>query len=412
MKLIKGKHNEVKVFTDNVENSALVQLQAMADEKIFADSSIRIMPDVHAGKGCTIGTTMTITDKIIPNMVGVDIGCGISCIDLSLKNLDLNLLDEVIREFVPHGMNVHTSKERIDFNMMSLTYCGCALGSIKANIDVERAVQSLGTLGGGNHFIEIGAKQDGEGVLFVHSGSRRLGLEIAKFYTSIAVANQTKRAFSAMTEEKNRIIKELKEQGRESEISVKLKEFQEQVREKEDFAYLEGEDMKNYLHDMQIAQEYANLNREAILLRIREIMQEKSDVKFDTKTYSCIHNYIDLEDGILRKGAISAKEDEFVIIPINMADGVILGRGLGNKDWNQSAPHGAGRILSRGQAHKEIKMSDYKSSMEGVFTTCVGESTIDEAPQAYKPMEEILENIKDTVEVLEVVKPIYNFKSN
>ncbi|QQO41307.1 tRNA splicing ligase [Bacillus phage 015DV004] len=394
---INGKHNSAKIFTDNVEVTAMSQITELCNQEFTAGNKIRIMPDVHAGKGCTIGTTMTITDKVVPNLVGADIGCGLLVAFLNIDKSEINFdqLDENIRLHIPSGQSIREKEHRFvklfkDFK------------DVKAPINVNKANKSLGTLGGGNHFIEVNEVAPGKVALVVHSGSRSLGGQIAKYYQN--------RAYDAITSVKGdqqRIIHELKAQGRHQEIEAALKGVQK-PKVKKELAYLEGEDFKNYLHDMKIAQQYAYFNRGAIITDIIDNM--RWDYTYD-RFFDTIHNYIDMDHMVLRKGAISARKGEEVIIPINMRDGSILATGKGNDDWNQSGPHGAGRLMSRTKAKENLNMADFFDTMDGVWTTSVGAGTLDEAPMAYKPMEAILDNIEDSLEVNKVIKPVYNFKA-
>lgn len=393
---------KLKIFTNNIEQSAREQIDLLLDQEAFKDCKVRIMPDVHAGAGCVIGFTGNLGDKVIPNIVGVDIGCGMLCAELLNVDIDLKKLDEVIREYIPSGMNVH--KEKIaDFNFEEL-YCFNELKNKDKWLE-----KSLGTLGGGNHFIELDEDECGKKYLVIHTGSRNLGKQVAEIYQDKAIEHCSYK--KEMQEERNKIIKEYKEQGREKEISITLlqinQKYQGKTKLPKELCYLEGQLRDKYLHDMKICQKFAELNREYILNTICEKMN------FIIKdNFQCIHNYINFNDNIVRKGAISARENEIVIIPINMKDGCIIGRGKGNEDWNYSAPHGAGRIMSRNQAKEKINIEDYKKVMEGIYTTSVNNETIDEAPMVYKPIEEIINNIKDTVEIEMIIKPIYNFKAS
>lgn len=353
------------------------------------------MPDVHAGKGCTIGTTITLNGKVVPNLVGCDIGCGILCVKLADKNIDFNKLDKVVREYIPSGQNMRL-EEHIYNKYVELNSLKC-----KSNINIDRAKKSIGTLGGGNHFVELNKDSEGNLYLVVHSGSRYLGKQVAEFYQNKAIQYH-----KDQKSKKQEVIKQLKQQGREKEIQQTLSAMTV-PKINESLAYLEGEDYSGYLNDMQIAQDYAVFNRKAIADTIIEKMQLTSVESFTT-----IHNYIDTSNEILRKGAIRANKDEKVLIPINMRDGSIIAIGKGNEDWNCSAPHGAGRILSRGKAKETICLDDFVETMKDVYTTSVCESTIDESPFAYKPMDEILNNITETVDVLTVIKPVYNYKAN
>lgn len=406
---VQGKHNQAKIFTDNVDSVTIGQIINLCNQKEFANSNIRIMPDCHAGKGCTIGTTMTIDDKIVPNLVGVDIGCGMATISLNkyMNKIDYKKLDDVIRKYIPHGFNTHErSREKLLKQSFKID-----LNDLKCNINTDRAYKSVGTLGGGNHFIEIDIDKNNTPYLTVHTGSRNLGKQIAEYYQKEAIQYCTNKNKSDI----DGIISSLKEQGLERHISEKIKNIYKPT---DDLCYLENELMNNYLHDMDMAQRYSAANRlvilSDILYKYNDFNMSYShfitDIKCDV--IECIHNYIDIENKILRKGAISSRENETLIIPINMRDGIILGRGKGNSDWNYSAPHGAGRILSRGQAKQQISLEEFTESMDGIFTTCVGQSTLDEAPQAYKSIEDIINNIGDTVEIIDILKPTYNFKSN
>jgi RNA-splicing ligase RtcB len=364
---ITGKYASVKVFTEALEPSAEGQIKALCDQSFTQGSKIRIMPDVHAGKGCTIGTTMTIGEYVVPNLVGVDIGCGMETVKLRDKRINLPELDSFIRKNIPSGRDVrerpHRSHGRIDIY---------ELRCIK-KVDIRRAAQSLGSLGGGNHFIEV-AKDEVNLYLVIHSGSRNLGLQVAKYYQ--------KKAYQAVG-------------GREqSEIPYEL-------------APLTGELMEDYLHDMALMQEFAALNRQIIKEVILDGMKLKDDGSFST-----IHNYIDMEARILRKGAVSARCGETLLIPMDMRDGSLICTDLGNDDWNQSAPHGAGRIMGRRDAEASFTLSAFKKEMEGIYTTSVSKETLDECPMAYKPMEKIVKHIADTVTIDRVIRPIYNFKAS
>ena len=364
---IKGKYNIAKVFVDELEHSAESQIEILCNQEYVSGSQIRIMPDVHAGKGCTIGTTMTVTDSVVPSMVGVDIGCGMETVKLKDKRLNLPELDSFIRKNIPSGRNVrdrsHRSHGRIDIGELRC----------KSKIDTRRAEESLGSLGGGNHFIEVDKEEDNL-YLVIHSGSRNLGLRVAEYYQ--------KKAYDAIGGRK------------QSEIPYEL-------------ASLLREDLEDYLHDMDVMQRFATLNRQIMKEVILDGLKLKSEGEFST-----IHNYIDMDANILRKGAVSAKQGETLLIPINMRDGSLICTGLGNSDWNYSAPHGAGRLMSRTEAEKSFTLSAFKKEMKDIFTTSVDKSTLDECPMAYKPMEEITKNITDTVTIDKIIKPIYNFKAS
>lgn len=395
----------LKIFTKNIEQEALDQINELLNQEAFKDSKIRIMPDVHAGKGCVIGFTGNLGDKVIPNIVGVDIGCGMLCVELGKVDLNLEKLDIVIRQHVPSGMNVH-EKQESEFDLEQL-YCFKELKNKDNWLE-----KSLGTLGGGNHFIEIDVDEDNNKYLVIHTGSRNLGKQVAEIYQNKATEYCSYK--EEMQEEKNQIIKEYKEQGKQKEIQETLakinKKYEGKTKLPKDLCYLEGNLREDYLHDMKICQEFAVLNRDNIA---REILSNYfTDELPICNKFETIHNYISFEDNIVRKGAISAKKSEKVLIPMNMRDGCIIAIGKGNDDWNQSAPHGAGRIMSRTKAKEIISINDFKNSMSGIYTTSINEGTIDEAPMAYKPTEEIINCIGDTVDIIKIIKPIYNFKAS
>lgn len=393
---------DLKIFTNNIEQSAKEQIDLLLQQEAFKDCKVRIMPDVHAGAGCVIGFTGNLGNKVIPNIVGVDIGCGMLCVELGNINIDLEELDRIIREYIPSGMNVHKQKVK-DYDFTQL-YCYKELKNKDGWLE-----KSLGSLGGGNHFIEIDIDDKNNKYLVIHTGSRNLGKQVAEIYQNKAIEYCSYK--KEMNDEKQKIIKEYKEQGREKEIQQALIDINNKYNGKtklpKDLCYLEGKDREDYLHDMKLCQEFAVLNRSYIAYKICKELNILCDNYFHT-----IHNYINFEDNIVRKGSISARKDEKVIIPMNMRDGCIIGIGKGNEDWNYSAPHGAGRTMSRNIARQSLSMENYKQSMEGIYTTSVNEDTIDEAPMVYKPMKEIIEHIKDTVEVEKIIKPIYNFKAS
>jgi RNA-splicing ligase RtcB len=392
---LKGKNNTAKVFTDNIESKAMGQIIELCNQDFCKDSKIRIMPDTHAGNGCTIGTTMTIKDKVVPNLVGVDIGCGMETIKIAEKEIDFNMLDNIIRKYIPSGFNTRTTEHKYCENI-NLTN----LISYK-HINHSRANLSIGTLGGGNHFIEMNKDENGSIYLVIHSGSRNLGKQVAEFYQNLAYENLTN-----VEIEKKDIIEKFKKEGRIKDIQTELLKIKP-LKVNKDLAYLEGEGFNNYIHDMKIVQQFATLNRKAMIAEIVNRMGFTIEDQFTT-----IHNFIDTESMILRKGAISAKQGEKVLIPINMRDGSLICIGKGNEDWNYSAPHGAGRLMSRSKAKELVTIEEYKDSMKNVWSTSVSEGTIDESPMAYKPMEEIIENIKDTVDIVNIIKPVYNFKAS
>lgn len=389
---IKGKYNSAKVFTDNLDDKAAGQILELCNQEFVQDSQIRIMPDTHAGAGCTIGTTMTIKDKIVPNLVGVDIGCGMFVSMIEKTNIDFEKLDKVIRSCVPSGFDVRTNPHEYNA-FVNIHNLRC-----KEHVDLKRAELSIGTLGGGNHFIEMNKDEDDNLYLVIHSGSRHLGKQIALYYQDRAAKEIVKKS-------NDEIITELKAQGREKEIQKTIEKERPKINNA--LSYVQGESFKDYIHDMHIAQVFAEFNRKAIA----EVILREMDFHV-LDSFTTIHNYIDIDEMILRKGAISAKKGERVIIPINMRDGSIIATGKGNPDWNQSAPHGAGRLMSRKQARLNISLDEFKKSMDGIFTTSVSIDTLDEAPSAYKPMEEIVTNIQDTAEINKIIKPIYNFKAS
>lgn len=405
---IKGKHNTATIFTKNIEDSTKEQVLEICNQEMFKDSKIRIMPDCHAGKGCVIGTTMTIKDKVVPNLVGVDIGCGMLTVELRDVKLDLKRIDDYIRKNIPHGFNINEqAKAEYRKNIEKLI---CFRDIPKSSKEFNRA---LGSLGSGNHFIEINEDSKSNRYLVVHSGSRNLGHQVASYYQNRAYDYHCGLGDS-FEKDKEKLINSYKSKGKRKQIKKVLNTLKESYKKEceipRDLCFLEGKLMEDYLHDMKVVQEYANKNRTVIAKRI---IEEAIGLDFEElETFQTIHNYIDLDNMILRKGAISAKKDEKVLIPINMRDGSILAKGKGNKEWNYSAPHGAGRILSRGDAKNKFTLEEFEASMKDIFTTSVNESTIDEAPMAYKDMEEILENTKDTLEVIDILKPIYNFKSS
>ena len=365
---INGAFANAIVYTDEIESSAIGQIQALCDQPFAAGSKIRIMPDVHTGKGCTIGTTMTVGEYVVPNLVGVDIGCGMDVVLLKEKRINLPTLDSFISRNIPHGRDVrekpHRNSERIDLSGLE------CFGSI----DTRRALESIGTLGGGNHFIEVDRDEEDNLYLVIHTGSRNLGLQVAEYYQKLAYESVGGRS--------------------QTEIPFEL-------------AYLSGKDRDMYLHDMAIMQRYAALNRQTIRDCILDAMKLHEEDFFTT-----VHNYIDLEHGILRKGAVSARAGERLLIPLNMRDGALICAGLGNDDWNQSAPHGAGRLFSRSQAESSFTLSAFKQSMAGIYSSTVSQDTLDECPMAYKDPQTIISAIGDTVRIEKQIRPIYNFKSS
>ena len=398
MEEIKGKVATAISYAKHIDEKARAQIARMCDYNFTEGSKIRIMPDVHAGKGCTIGTTMTVTDKAVPNIVGVDIGCGMYTVRLETDKLDFECWDEAAH-FVPSGMNVWKEKQET-FDLQQL-YC---YAQLKNKSWIEN---SVGTLGGGNHFIEIDQAKDGTYYLVIHTGSRNLGKQVAELYQELAIDLNVGKA--SYLDQRENLIKELKESGRQSEIQTELKKLSANRRKTsipEDLCYVYGEYLGKYLHDVELCQQFARRNRE----RIAKVLLERTGVT-GTDGFHTIHNYIDTEEMILRKGAIVAHKGEKVLIPINMRDGSVLAIGKGNPEWNYSAPHGAGRIMSRMQAKAQLSMDDYKKAMDGVYTTSISQETLDEAPMAYKSLSDILDVIGDTMEIIDVMKPVYNFKA-
>ena len=396
---IKGKVNTAICYAKLVEQEAISQIMRMCNYEFTGGSKIRIMPDVHAGKGCTIGTTMTVTDKAVPNIVGVDIGCGMYTVDVGMVDINMETLDAAAH-FIPSGMSVWEGRrERFD-----LTELRCYRG-LK---DTRRLERSLGTLGGGNHFIEVDAAADGTKYLVIHSGSRNLGKQVAELYQRLAIdLNKGKEEYFAR---RDALIAEYKAAGKRKEIEKALKALHWSAREAtmpEDLCFLYGQYLADYLHDVEICQRFAARSRELMA----EVVLEQTGLE-SRGGFHTIHNYLDTKEMILRKGAIAAHEGEKVLIPINMRDGSVLAVGKGNPEWNYSAPHGAGRIMSRSAAKAQLDMEEYRREMAGVYTTSVNEATIDEAPMAYKSLEDIIDVIADSVDVIEVLKPIYNFKAN
>ena len=399
MFILKGKYNEAKVFADTADETSVSQVLLLLDQEFVSGSRIRMMPDIHAGAGCTIGTTMTVTDKIVPNLVGVDIGCGMETVAVREKHIELQKLDKLIYEKIPSGFQIrektHRYYEQIDLEEL---YC-------YRQIHAVRAEKSLGTLGGGNHFIEVDKDEEGTIYVVVHSGSRHLGVEVAQYYQEEAykaLNGQTKKDIDQR-------IADLKAQGRDKEIQKSIAELKNTVKTNipKVLAYVSGELFDQYIHDMKIVQNYAGLNRKAMMDEIIKGMKLHVTSQFTT-----IHNYIDTDAMILRKGAVSAKKGEKLLIPINMRDGSLICTGRGNDDWNQSAPHGAGRLMSRSAAKQSFTVSEFRKQMNGIYSTSVNKETLDECPMAYKGMDEIVKNITDTAVIDNVLRPIYNFKAS
>ena len=396
---ISGQYNTAKIFTDVVDQASIGQVIALCSQEFVQGSRIRLMPDVHAGAGCTVGTTMTITDKVVPNLVGVDIGCGMETVRLREDRLELGRLDKVIREKIPSGFAIREKSPHRFAGRIDLEQLRCA-----RHVDLLRAEKSVGTLGGGNHFIEVDRDDEGRLYLIVHSGSRHLGLQVANYYQNAgyqALNRSDPRAEQAL-------VAGLKAQGKEKSIQKELKKLRNTKRTAipKPLAYVSGALFDDYLHDMELVQRFAALNRQAMVDEILKGMKLHPEDQFTT-----IHNYIDTGDMVLRKGAVSAKEGERLLIPINMRDGSLVCTGLGNEDWNCSAPHGAGRLMSRSEAKQSFTVSAFKKEMDGIYTTSVGADTLDECPMAYKPMEAIVDNIAPTAKIESVIRPVYNFKA-
>ena len=395
---VTGRFNSAKIYTDVVDEASISQVIALCNQEFSAGSRIRLMPDIHAGAGCTIGTTMTITDKVVPNLVGVDIGCGMETIRVRETHLEMQRLDKLIYEKIPSGFKIRDKSHRYA-GQVDLEDLFCA-----KHVDLLRAEKSVGTLGGGNHFIEVDRDEEGNLYVVVHSGSRHLGKEVASYYQEegFKILNRT--------DDKSiqQVIQELKDAGRQKEIQKELKRLKnlKQTEIPRQLAYVSGELFDQYIHDMKLVQRFAALNRQAMIDEIVKGMKLHVEEQFTT-----VHNYIDTDSMILRKGAVSAKAGEQLLIPINMRDGSLICVGKGNEDWNCSAPHGAGRLMSRAQAKQSFTVSDFKKQMSEVYTTSVNSSTLDECPMAYKDMSDIVENIGPTAEIVKIIKPVYNFKA-
>ncbi len=395
---LRGEYNEAKIFTDIVDEASISQVLLLLNQEFVSESKIRLMPDIHAGAGCTIGTTMTITDKIVPNLVGVDIGCGMESVRVKETHIELQKLDKLIYNNIPSGFNVREKTHKY-FDEINLEDLFCF-----KYIDQKRAEKSLGTLGGGNHFIEADKDDEGNIYIVVHSGSRHLGVEVANYYQEEGYKSLN----GSTKKDIDNLISDLKAQGREREIQKSIAALKDTNRTNipRQLAYVSGELFEQYIHDMKIVQKYAELNRQAMIYEIVKGMKLHVMEQFTT-----VHNYIDTEAMILRKGAVSAKKGEKLLIPINMRDGSLICIGKGNADWNQSAPHGAGRLMSRSAAKKTFTVSEFKKQMSDIYTTSVNKDTLDECPMAYKGIDDIVNNIGDTVDVIQVIKPIYNFKA-
>lgn len=403
MMTIYGKYTNAIVYADILDDKTKEQIKLLVDQDFMKDLKVRIMADCHAGAGCVIGTTLEIKDKIVPNLVGVDIGCGMLCVNLGKIQIDFEELDNFIHNNIPAGMNVNED----------ITKANVVLEDLKCINKINKITylkKSLGSLGGGNHFIEIDVNSKGEYYLVIHTGSRNLGKQVAEIYQNKAIQYHEDRLFNKK-EAINKVVTEYKKTGRQKEIKAEIQKISQmhiQLSMPKELCYLEGSDFNDYMYDMEMCQKFATENRIEIARRITNHLGLNIDEldKFET-----IHNYINMNDKILRKGSISAYDNEIVLIPMNMRDGCIIAKGKSNSDYNYSAPHGAGRVMSRGEAFRTLTVENFKKSMEGIYTTTANETTLDESPFVYKPMESILNNIKDTVDVLEIIKPVYNFKS-
>ena len=395
---IKGQYNTAFCYTPALEPTAAAQIRIVCDQDVFAGCKIRIMPDVHAGKGCTIGTTMTIRDKIVPGMVGVDIGCGMETVRLAEKEIDFAALDALIRKEIPCGQNIRREEHPLNYEI-NLYQLRCA-----PYVSIERAKRSIGTLGGGNHFIEVDRGENGDLYLVVHSGSRHLGTQVCKYYQ-----DQGRFAmWGGARHQIDELIAAYRAAGRWQEIQTAVNELRREhpISIPRDLAYVEGKLFDDYIHDMRITQYFAVLNRKAMTDVILRGMGLTKVEEFTT-----IHNYIDTEKMILRKGSVSAEAREKLLIPINMRDGSLICIGKGNEEWNCSAPHGAGRIMSRKQAFDQLSMDEYAAEMEGIWSSCVVSDTLDESPMAYKPIDEIVSEIGPTADIVERIRQVYNFKA-
>ena len=404
MLVLEGKYTEARVFADIVDDVTKGQVQTLIDQPFMENIKVRIMADCHAGAGCVIGTTLKVKDKIVPNLVGVDVGCGMLCIKLGKIDIDFKILDNFIRLNIPSGQNVNDKITITDVDIEDLR----CYKELKNHQYLKR---SLGSLGGGNHFIEIDVNSDGQYYLIIHSGSRNLGKQMAEYYQNKAIEYHENKLMNK-EEAIRKIINEYKQTGREKEIDNKIKlinSIKVDLSFPKELAFLEGKDFEDYIFDMNICQKYASENRLEMAKRILTLFKLNIE---EVEKFETIHNYINMEDMILRKGSVSAYKDQLLLIPINMRDGCIIAMGKSNPEYNYSAPHGAGRIMSRTEAIRKIKLEDFKDAMTGVFSTTINAATIDESPFVYKPIESILKNIEETVEIKEIIKPVYNFKAS
>lgn len=405
MKEIKGIYSSAKVFTDIIDEKAVEQIQTLCNQEFTKDAKIRIMPDAHAGVVCVIGFTANLGELVIPNIVGVDIGCGMLTVDLKDSQIDLEKLDQIIRKYIPSGTSVHSGRI-MRFDKLQELYCYRELK------DSKRIERSIGTLGGGNHFIEVDVDENNHSYLVIHTGSRNLGKQVAQYYQNLAYDLMAGKDELLLKQEQ--LIVDYKKQGRKDELQEAIKELRKNFIAKEvqlpkELCYLSGKYRDQYLHDMAICQEYATLNRQMIAKIILKQLLDMSLEEFDY--FETIHNYIDHDENIMRKGAVSAKLNEKILIPINMRDGSLICLGKGNEEWNQSAPHGAGRLYSRQKAKELFSLNEFEDQMQGIYSTSINQHTLDECPMAYKSMDDIVNNIGETATIIQVIKPIYNFKA-
>ena len=405
MNIINGTYASATVFTNIIENSAISQIEQLCSQPFVKGCQIRIMPDVHTGNGCVIGFTANLGDMVIPNIVGVDIGCGMLTVELGKETIDLKRLDTIIRAYVPAGKQVHPGRI-VRFPELQALTCYRALK------DTKRIHRSIGTLGGGNHFIEVDRDGDGNQYLVIHTGSRNLGKQVAEYHQNMAYEILCGK--DTLFQERDRIIAEYKAAGRKNDIQTAIRELKSRFEAKDihvpkDLCYLTGTYRDDYLADMKICQHFANLNRLTIAdIILKELLNKELS---DFPSFETVHNYIDHDSNIVRKGAVSAKKGEKLLIPINMRDGSLICIGKGNKDWNCSAPHGAGRLYSRSAAKEKFTLEEFEKEMEGIYTTSIHPSTLDECPMAYKNAEDIVNNITPTADIIKMIKPVYNFKA-
>lgn len=404
---INGKYNKAVVFCDEIEEDAKRQVKNVCDLYIFREQSIRIMPDCHSGKGCVIGFTAQVPSEIVPSLIGVDIGCGMMLVALGQKKIDFKLLDQFIKTQIPSGFEIY---EQLSIELEEAFKVELERISKLTHSETRRHMLSLGTLGGGNHFIEIDVNLQGEQYLVIHTGSRNFGYQVAEFYQRKAIhyCEHVKKKLKAEKDQALKRIRKQKNKALEKEILIEFEKKMEPYHVSNQLAFLEGQDREDYLRDMKFAQKYASLNRTIIAQKVCEHLGYHFEALDHFET---VHNYINFKDIMIRKGAVSAQKGEKLIIPINMRDGAIIAIGKGNAAYNYSAPHGAGRLLSRRMAIEKLSLAEFKSEMKGIYSSSVTEKTLDESPMAYKSIEMILKYIEDTVDVVEIIRPLYNFKA-